>query len=106
MISRSERIRQTATIRMHRIRMRRTYRTTFSTPEGKEVLRDLARFCGVDRDLFHEESDRITSYRLGQRRVLLRIMSWLNMSNTDIDALSRVAFDTDDESTEVKVEIA
>ena len=78
-----------AQIKAERLRMRTHYRRAFGTDDGMIVLRDLVRFCGGKSDAFHSSSDRVTSYNLGKRRVLLRISAYLNMEVDDIDAMIR-----------------
>jgi hypothetical protein len=77
-----------AELRLHRLRMRRYYRQCFSTDAGKIVLADLAQFCGSDQDLFDLDPRR-EAYRLGMRRVLLRISKWMNMTIEEVEALAR-----------------
>jgi hypothetical protein len=48
------------------------YRSCFSSPSGSEVLRDLSAFTGDEHDLYSDNA-LDTAYRLGMRRVLLRI---------------------------------
>ena len=77
-------------LRYHRLRMRRHYREVFLSDAGKIVLDDLARFCGANADLFRMDA-RQEAYKLGKRRVLLRIASWLRMTLEEIEALAKVA---------------
>lgn len=54
------------------LRLRNAYRSVFNSEHGPTVLKDLAAFTGDDLDLFDPDAG-ITAYRLGMRRVLLRI---------------------------------
>ena len=85
-----------AELLLHRVRMRRYYRHVFRTPAGEVVLKDLAQFCGADADLFDPDPRR-EAYDLGKRRVLLRIMGWLNMTFEDIEALSKAGGEEEEE---------
>lgn len=53
------------------------YRQVFSTPQGKEVLEDLMRFCGLGGEIHVPGDPHETAYNAGKRRVGLRIASFL-----------------------------
>lgn len=67
-------------------RVRSEYRTVFGSPQGQEVLRDLARECGMYDDRI-AKTERETYLLLGERRVILRILQLLRMSDAELDAL-------------------
>ena len=50
----------------------------FSTPDGRDLLKDLYLQCGK-RPSFDPKSDRKTLYNEGQRSVYLRIMHLTNL---------------------------
>lgn len=54
------------------------YSLVFNTREGQEVLEDLLSFSGFYADTFVPNDPYSTSYAAGQRRVVLRILSFLN----------------------------
>lgn len=61
------------------------YKAVFSTPEGKEVLKDLIEFCHVN-DPTHVIGDtHQTAYREGERRVALRILGFLKGKKPDLE---------------------
>lgn len=59
------------------------YRLTFRAPPGKEVLKDLAKFCRANESTFHEDS-RVHAALEGRREVWLRISQHLNMSPDEL----------------------
>jgi hypothetical protein len=52
--------------------LRLAYQGTFGTPSGQKVLRDIEAFTGDEHDLYNDNPLDM-AYRLGARRVLLRI---------------------------------
>lgn len=63
------------------------YKDTFSTPQGKEVLKDLAKFCGQNSPT-HVPGDPYTSaYKEGMRRVFLRIQQFVNLNEADLQKI-------------------
>lgn len=54
----------------------------FSTPDGKRVLSDLARFCGVYDTAFHEDA-RLHAVAEGRREVYYRIIKHLELKEED-----------------------
>jgi len=62
------------------------YRTTFNTPTGELVLKDLAKFCRAHETTFHE-NDRAHVLAEGRREVWLRIQQHLKMTDEEIWAL-------------------
>ena len=53
------------------------YSSVFNTKQGQEVIDDLDKFTGFFADTFVPDSN-TNAYMLGQRRVLLRILSFTN----------------------------
>ena len=51
------------------------YKAVFNTKEGKEVLEDLARFCGWGISPYDKESYRETDRRIAYQEVFMHIMS-------------------------------
>lgn len=63
------------------------YKDVFNTPEGEKVLADLAIFCGQFSPTYREGDSHDTAYREGMRRVYLRIHSFLNRDEAEINKL-------------------
>lgn len=55
------------------------YRLCFNSPPGKEVLKDLARFCRAHESTFHADP-RAHAMAEGRREVWLRIENHLRLS--------------------------
>jgi hypothetical protein len=68
--------------------LRRYYQVTFSSEAGREVLDDLALFCGAGQDQFSTDHAKM-AYAAGMRRVWLRIQSNLNMTEEEILSVSK-----------------
>lgn len=58
------------------------YRETFSTPQGKAVLKDLLKFCHMYAPTHCVGDPYQTAYNEGMRRVALRITSILKMDDS------------------------
>ncbi len=71
------------------ITRRTMYRTVFDTPPGKDVLKDLYKFCKMGQDILVLGDPHATSYNIGRQRVYLRIMAILKMDSDVIDELSK-----------------
>jgi hypothetical protein len=65
-------------------RRRHVYRATFGTPEGREVLADLMRFCRVSQPVVVPGDPMLTGFGDGQRRVALRIAKLVGMTDEEI----------------------
>lgn len=63
------------------------YSRTFSTEEGKMVLAEIYKHCGLDRPSYVEGNSDRTAYNEGMKRVALHIKGILNQSDIDIDDL-------------------
>lgn len=75
--------------RLARQRQRRAdYQATFASDAGGRVLRDLIRFCHMDQPSFAADPC-ITAFNEGERRVFLRILGILRLSDNDILKLAR-----------------
>lgn len=61
-----------------------TYKRVFSGPDGETVLKDLLKFGHFLQPTFVAESPCETSYNEGKRRVILRILSFLNRKDLDL----------------------
>ena len=59
------------------------YQQCFETDAGQDVLRDLLRFSGVDRECMTDDPN-LTSYNLGKRRVGLRISKMMRTDPQDL----------------------
>ena len=64
------------------LRRKRAYRTVFATEEGKTVLADLYRFCGVEAQSFANDPCQ-TAFNEGRRRVALRIAHMIRHETPD-----------------------
>ena len=84
-------------LKQNRAKNRKMYRTCFESEAGKHVLEDLRGFTGEGTDLFVSESATSTAYNLGMRRVLLRIQSWLNMTQAEVEGRYEPDKETPDE---------
>lgn len=56
-----------------------SYSQTFNTRAGEAVLKDLLRFCRVDKPCYND-NDRRHAFLEGRREVGMRIMKHLDMS--------------------------
>lgn len=56
----------------------RSYRDLFGSADGKDVLKDLSKYCGLDDLCFDADSERNTSFQLGARSVFLYILNKKN----------------------------
>lgn len=65
---------------------RMNYVQTFSNPVGERVLADLAEFCRARETTFHE-NERAHALLEGRREVWLRINKYLNLTDTEIQAI-------------------
>ncbi len=71
------------------IRRRTLYRQVFDTVLGRQVLKDLRKFCKMGQDILEPGDPNATAYNIGRQRVYLRIESILKMDSDKIDELSR-----------------
>jgi len=78
-----------ADFRSRLITRRTLYRRVFETDLGKQVLKDLRKFCKVGQDIMVPGDPHATAYNVGRQRVYLRIESILRMDADTIDELSR-----------------
>jgi len=62
---------------------RRAYQAIFDGPHGKEVLKDLAEFCGMHRDCF-SPCPYTMAHNTGVRKAFLRIQNMLNVTDQQI----------------------
>ena len=67
-------------------RRKRSYQLVFGTPEGQNVLIDLAKFCRANESTFHADP-RGHAMLEGRREVWLRIANHLNLTPTQLYAL-------------------
>ncbi len=58
----------------------RAYARLFATDDGRVVLRDLFRFCGVARSSFAPGDPQTTSFEEGKRRVALRVAAMMRLN--------------------------
>lgn len=74
------------------------YQFCFGSPAGKEVAKDLARFCRASETTMHPTQDaRVHAMLEGRRQVWLRIHQHMNYSPEELAAVYRAAvLDTGD----------
>jgi hypothetical protein len=60
----------------------------FDTDPGKQVLKDLYKFCKMGQDIMVPGDPNATAYNIGRQRVFLRIESILKMDSDVIDNIS------------------
>lgn len=65
------------------VRLKRSYRAVFKTPEGQVVLRDLAKVCYAAQTTFDAEPHE-QARREGARQVWLSIQSMLNIPDDEV----------------------
>lgn len=63
--------------------LRQSYQKIFSGPPGEEVLKDLARYCGIGKDGFSRDALEM-AHNTGLRKVFLRIQNMLNVTDDHI----------------------
>lgn len=73
-------------LRRH-FRRRADYAAVFGTEAGTRVLNDLYRFCHMDQPSFAADPF-ITAFNEGQRRVFLRLVGMLRLTDRDVLKLS------------------
>lgn len=66
------------------LRRRHLYRATFGTPEGRAVLADILRFCGVSQPAVVPGDPIMTGFNDGMRRVGLRVAKLAHMTEEEI----------------------
>lgn len=76
-------------IRSKLITRRRLYRRVFDTPLGRDVLKDLEKFCKMGQDIMVPGDSHMTAFNVGRQRVFLRIRSILKMDADTIDEIAR-----------------
>jgi hypothetical protein len=63
--------------------LRQDYQSVFAGPKGEAVLKDLAQYCGVGRDLFNPDA-LCMARNTGLRAALLRIQNMMNVTDQQI----------------------
>lgn len=63
-----------------RTKTARAYARLFATDDGRVVLRDLFRFCGVVRTSFAPGDPHTTSFEEGKRRVATRVVAMMRLT--------------------------
>lgn len=71
------------------------YATTFGTPEGKRVLKDLLKFTGVMQNSFFPGAADTTAFHEGRRRVGIRILKIMRMSPEDMARIAELPEEAD-----------
>jgi hypothetical protein len=72
------------------ITLRNDYNITFSTPEGKRVLKDLMRFCGYRASSYVPNDTSATMVNEGLRLAILRILKFVEMEEAELTRLSQL----------------
>jgi hypothetical protein len=65
---------------------RRNYRSTFNTPQGKQVLADLKKVCMGNGTPFSKDPYE-TALRCGRQEIFMRIITFINMKDDEIASL-------------------
>ena len=65
---------------------RRNYQSTFDTPQGKQVLADLKRFCMASGTPFSKDPYE-TALRCGRQETFMRIVHFMNLTDDQIASL-------------------
>lgn len=71
--------RQIADILRGRLAIRKSYRQVFNTEDGKQVLAHLSKNCFLTQTTFVAGDPHQTAMNEGSRRVVLSILSFLNV---------------------------
>lgn len=69
-------------------RRKKAYQTVFRGPQANVVLADLRRFCRATDNAIDINNDRTTYLLAGRREVWLRIQSYLNLTDDQINQLT------------------
>lgn len=72
------------------ITLRNDYNITFSTPEGKRVLKDLMKFCGYKASSYVPGDTGATCVNEGLRLAILRILKFVEMDEAELTRLSQL----------------
>lgn len=80
-----------------RLRIRRDYELTFSTPHGRRVFADIMRNCRVTGDIMDPDRPHMTSYMNGLRAAGIDI---LKKKNTKIQDLPKLEEEIADDNGE------
>lgn len=72
------------------------YKKIFSSPDGEKVLQDLAKTFFVFNSVMSNDPYE-TAYNEGARSVVLRILKTINMTEKQLDALSKLSLEEDNE---------
>lgn len=74
---------------LHKRKQRRIdYLAAFRSEHGRRVLSDLYGFCHMDQPSFAVDPH-LTAFNEGKRRVFLRILGIMGMSEGDVERLAR-----------------
>lgn len=65
------------------VNRKRSYQLVFRSPAGREVLRDLAKFCRANQSTFHADA-RAAAALDGRREVYLRILQHLKLTPEEL----------------------
>ncbi|WP_022729769.1 hypothetical protein [Fodinicurvata sediminis] len=80
------------------LRLRRAYKRVFAGNDGALVLGDLCEQGNLNAQVHMPGDPQETAFRDGQRRMALRILGFLNMSEADAQKLARQATIHEEES--------
>lgn len=69
---------------------RSDYQKCFETAEGQRVLKDLMAFCKYRDSTFVTGDPHATAFNEGMRRVALRVVKFLNMTEEEITKISQL----------------
>lgn len=80
-----------------RVRIRRDYKLTFSTPHGRRVFADIMRNCHVTGDLMVPGDSHMSSYMLGLRAAGIDILKKTKTKAQDLPKLEEEIADDNGE---------
>lgn len=72
--------------RTNSVRIIKQYQELFKTTDGKAVLQDLVKDCGVFTSSFSEDTH-VTSFNEGKRSVALRLIKILKINTDKMNAI-------------------
>jgi hypothetical protein len=62
---------------------KKMYQLTFTSPAGKETLKDIAKFCRANESTWHPDA-RVHAVLEGRREVFLRILNHLRLNEDQL----------------------
>lgn len=66
------------------------YKKCFESLEGQRVLKDLMNFCKYRDTSFIQGDPHSTAFNEGMRRVFLRVVKFLNMTEEELEKINKL----------------